>query len=164
MIADGRKDLLDAEPGSLDVVVVDTLRPQSGYSGNLYSREFYELVADRLDDDGVFTQWLPTSRTLDTMQETFPHLLVFTVPTYFDSQFAIASESPITFDRERILAALERADTSVFPPGFEEAIVRFVTETQPAPVAGGRPIEDERRNEDLFPRDEYWLNNEAGRG
>jgi spermidine synthase len=159
VIADGRKDLLDTEPDSLDVVVVDTLRPQSGYSGNLYSREFYELVTDRLDDGGVFTQWLPTDRTLDTMQETFPHLLVFTVPTYFGSRFAIASERPLAFDRDRILRALDDADTSTFPDGFEQAIVRFVTETEPEVVAGGRPIADDRRNEDLFPRDEYWLNN-----
>jgi spermidine synthase len=159
VVADGRKHLLGTPSDSLDVVVVDTLRPQSGYSGNLYSREFYELVADRLAADGVFTQWLPTGRTLETMQETFPHLLVFTVPTYFGSRFAIASERPLTFDRPRLLAALGAADTSTFPPGFEQAIVRFVTEVEPEVVAGRRPIGADRRNEDLFPRDEYWLNN-----
>jgi predicted membrane-bound spermidine synthase len=30
------------------VITVDALRPQSGYSGNVYSVEFYELVASRL--------------------------------------------------------------------------------------------------------------------
>ena len=46
-VGDGRKRLLAAEQ-PYDVITVDALRPQSGYSGNVYSVEFYELVASRL--------------------------------------------------------------------------------------------------------------------
>ena len=159
VVADGRKHLLRAEEASLDVVVVDTLRPQSGYSGNLYSHEFYELVASRLAEGGVFAQWIPTDRTLQTMQETFDHLLLFDVPTYFGSRFALASQSPLPFDRPRVLAELATAELETLPPGLAEALERFLAEAQPSPIEGGRPVPAERRNEDLFPRDEYWLNN-----
>ena len=158
-VADGRKHLLRADEGSLDVVVVDTLRPQSGYSGNLYSREFYELVESRLAEGGVFAQWLPTDRTLQTMQETFDHLLLFEVPTYFGSRFAIASDAPLAYDPAAVRAQLAESDLSVLPPGLAEALERFVIDARPATVRGGNPIPDDRRNEDLFPRDEYWLNN-----
>jgi predicted membrane-bound spermidine synthase len=53
---DGRKRLLAAEQ-PYDIVTVDALRPQSGYSGNMYSVEFYELVASRLAPRGLFAQW-----------------------------------------------------------------------------------------------------------
>ena len=158
-VGDGRKHLLRADENSLDVVVVDTLRPQSGYSGNLYSREFYELVESRLAEGGVFAQWLPTDRTLQTMQETFDHLLLFDVPSYFGSRFAVASERPLAFDRAAAQQALAAADLATLPPGLAEALVRYLAEARPEPLAGGRPVAADRRNEDLFPRDEYWLNN-----
>lgn len=159
VVGDGRKRLLRAEQGSLDIVVVDTLRPQSGYSGNLYSREFYDLVDSRLADGGLFAQWLPTDRTLQTMQGTFDHLLVFDVPSYFGSRFAIASNEPLAYDTVGVLARLAATDRSTLPPGMAEALERFVTEARPEVVRGGADVPAERRNEDLFPRDEYWLNN-----
>lgn len=156
---DGRKHLLRADEGSLDVVVVDTLRPQSGYSGNLYSSEFYELVDSRLADDGLFTQWLPTGRTQETLQEVFPHLLVFDVPSYFGSRFAVASPSPIDFERSELTERLDEVDLGSLMPSLADAVTTYAEETEPTAVEGGQPVEDDRRNEDLFPRDEYWLNN-----
>ncbi len=155
-VADGRKHLLKAEAGSLDVVVVDTLRPQSGYSGNLYSKEFYELVRSRLAPGGLFTQWLPTDRAFQTMQATFPNLLLFDVPSYFGSRFAVASLDAVEFDRAAVLASLSRSDLT---PGLAGAVERFVTTAQPTAVVGNQPVPKARLNEDLFPRDEYWLNN-----
>ncbi|HEX7094823.1 MAG TPA: fused MFS/spermidine synthase, partial [Acidimicrobiales bacterium] len=49
---DGRKFLL-ATDERFDVVTVDTLRPTSAFSGSLYSKEFYELIDDRLADGGI---------------------------------------------------------------------------------------------------------------
>ncbi|HET9442098.1 MAG TPA: hypothetical protein VFO65_02175, partial [Acidimicrobiales bacterium] len=159
VVGDGRKHLLGLNEGDLDLLVVDTLRPTAGYSGNLYSREFYELVASRLGEEGLFAQWLPSGRTLETMQETFPHLMLFDVPTYFGSRFAVASRSPVPFDREAVLDRLAATDLATLPAGLTQALQTFLATTVPAPLAGGRAVADDRRNEDLFPRDEYWLNN-----
>lgn len=158
-VGDGRKQLLATDERSVDVIVVDTLRPQSGYSGNLYSTEFYELVQSRLAAGGVFAQWIPTDRTLQTMQATFDNLLLFDVPSYFGSRFALASDTPIAFDRATVLERLATTDLSTLPPGLAEGLDRFVTDAAPTPVRGGKPVPADRRNEDLFPRDEYWLNN-----
>ena len=158
-VADGRKHLLRADERSRDVIIVDTLRPQSGYSGNLYSTEFYELVESRLADGGVFAQWLPTDRTLQTMQGTFDHLLLFDVPSYFGSRFAIASNSPIGYDPAVMQERLSTVDLSTLTPGLSQAIERFVAEARPTAIRGGKDVAADRRNEDLFPRDEYWLNN-----
>jgi spermidine synthase len=58
---DGRMFLL-ADDERYDIVTVDTLRPTSAFSGSLYSREFYELIAERLDDDGIVAQWVASGR------------------------------------------------------------------------------------------------------
>ncbi|MGH9181347.1 MAG: fused MFS/spermidine synthase, partial [Acidimicrobiales bacterium] len=74
-VGDGRKYLLGTDD-RYDVMTVDTLRPQSAYSGSLYSTEFYELVASRLTGDGLFSQWTPTPRALDTLRRVFPFVQV----------------------------------------------------------------------------------------
>ena len=42
-----------------DVVTLEPMPPNFAGVNSLYSREFYEIVATRLSDDGVVAQWLP---------------------------------------------------------------------------------------------------------
>ncbi|NNL65818.1 MAG: hypothetical protein HKP30_06225 [Myxococcales bacterium] len=42
-----------------DVVTLEPMPPNFAGVNSLYSREFYEIVATRLADDGVVAQWLP---------------------------------------------------------------------------------------------------------
>ncbi|MCB9594735.1 MAG: fused MFS/spermidine synthase [Sandaracinaceae bacterium] len=58
IIDDGRAHLRTTEE-RYDVIVLDSTHPRAVDSWILYTREFYELARDRLDDDGVLVQWLP---------------------------------------------------------------------------------------------------------
>ncbi len=71
---DGRRFLLaGGEP--YDVIVVDAVRPNTAYAGNLYSIEFYEMVKSRLAPGGLFVQWVPTGRVLNSVMRGLPSRL-----------------------------------------------------------------------------------------
>ena len=161
-VGDGRKFLLSTDE-RFDLLTVDVVRPQSAFSGNLYSVEFYELLRSRLDGDGLVSQWIATPRTLNSASEVFPHLMRFSVADYGGSQFFVAGERPIAFDRDAVLGrwrALHPA--SAFSPAQVESITQFLATVEPVTVtsAGTRtPLGEHDLNRDLAPRDEYFLNN-----
>jgi spermidine synthase len=156
-VGDGRKALLRGkEP--LQVVTVDTLRPTSAYSGNLYSVEFYELVKSRLAPDGLFAQWVATGRVLHTVKKVFPHVLVFEVPSYLHSTFFVASPSPIDFNRDQLIRRLAELDLKQTLPRQAESLTQFIRTAVPQSGHGQAAVTDEQLiNRDLFPRDEYFL-------
>jgi hypothetical protein len=146
-------------------VVIDTLRQQAGYSGNVYSKEFYELVRDRLAPDGLLAEWLPTPRTLNTALEAFPYVTMFKVASYHDSVFLVASKQPITFDRAAVLERFAALDPAKgLSPEVAASARTFLETAEPVcPITPERidPVTDENLiNRDLFPRDEYFLNND----
>lgn len=163
---DGRKWLLKTDE-RFDVMNVDVIRPQSAFSGSLYSVEFYELVGSRLAQGGVFAQWLPSDRTANGVTEVFPYVLAFTVPTYQFSQFFLASNQPLEYDGAEMQRRLDRlvataGDRFVLPEGRLESIRKVLGEAQPVPLRTGgvtAEVEGDQVNRDLFPRDEYFLNN-----
>jgi spermidine synthase len=157
---DGRKRLLTAEQ-PYDVVTVDALRPQSGYSGNVYSVEFYELVAARLAPGGLFAQWIPTERVLTSVAQVFPYVATAVGPG--SAKFLIASNDPLPTDRDAALARYRER-----PPGrltheqrasldwyFEHAELTHVRRGEPRDQ-----VPEDAVNHDLHPRDEYFLNDE----
>lgn len=156
---DGRKRLLTAEQ-RYDVITVDALRPQSGYSGNVYSVEFYELVAARLAPGGLFAQWIPTERVLASVTQVFPHVATAVGPGR--ARFLVASNDALPADaramRERFraaphgaLSAQQRASLERF---FEHHGLTHVRRGEPPAV----PAQESELNRDLHPRDEYFLN------
>ncbi|MDQ4068468.1 MAG: fused MFS/spermidine synthase, partial [Actinomycetota bacterium] len=162
-VGDGRKFLLGTDE-RYDLLTVDVVRPQAAFSGNLYSVEFYELLRSRLAPGGLVSQWMPTPRTLNSASEVFPHVLRFSVASYQGSNFYVASEQPITFDREKVLARWRALQPEqAFPPEQVESITRFLTTVEPVKIgsAPGPPVRlsEEDLNRDLAPRDEYFLNN-----
>lgn len=160
---DGRKYLLTAEPG-IDIVTVDTLRPQSAFSGSLYSVEFYELVRDRLSDDGILAQWVPSNRSLNSLTEVFPYVVTAAVPSY-NSQMMLASKQPITLDPSELAARFEAIEPDErFLPAQAASLREFVAGLTlgcvVAPDAPLGPVPDAALNRDLRPRDEYFVNND----
>jgi spermidine synthase len=77
-VGDGRNHLL-LTPDRYDVITADIIQPFHAGAGNLYSREYFDLAARTLDDDGLMLQWIghrPKSQyTLiaRTFQSAFPH-------------------------------------------------------------------------------------------
>ncbi|MDQ4068111.1 MAG: fused MFS/spermidine synthase [Actinomycetota bacterium] len=160
-VADGRKVLLTTDD-RFDVTTVDVVRPQTGYSGALYSVEFYRLIASRLHDAGLFAQWAPTPRSLNSVTEAFPYVVRFAVPSYYDSQFVIASRRPIPFDRQAVLDRLRGLPAGSFSSEQTRALTEFVAQVEPETIRGGAPappLDERHLNRDLRPRDEFFLNN-----
>ena len=58
-IEDGRQFLL-LTTGRYDVITAEPPPPHNAGIVNLYSREYFDLVRERLVDGGVVTYWLPT--------------------------------------------------------------------------------------------------------
>jgi spermidine synthase len=161
VVGDGRRHLLITDT-TYDIVVPDTLRPNSAGSGNLYSLEFQELVDDRLADDGLTVGWFPTYRALNSVSLTFPHVVTLTVPTYNDSPFYVASRSPIRLDPEVLLERFDALEADALPADQRDRLRGFLASIEPECVNDGevpaQPTTD-LLNLDLWPRDEYFLTN-----
>jgi spermidine synthase len=156
---DGRKRLLSAEQ-PYDVITVDALRPQSGYSGNVYSVEFYELVASRLAPGGLFAQWVPTKRVLASVAEVFPHVATTVGPG--PATFLVASNDPLPADLGEALARFRARPHGALSPEQRASLERFFVHARLTHVRSGEPrstpTPETELNRDLHPRDEYFLN------
>ena len=59
VVADDARHALLASEESFDVIVSDLFVPWESQSGYLYTVEHYRTAASRLNEDGLFCQWLP---------------------------------------------------------------------------------------------------------
>ncbi|MCP4675744.1 MAG: tetratricopeptide repeat protein [Deltaproteobacteria bacterium] len=76
-VADGRHFLAGTDE-HYDVVMVDSTHPKAVDSWILYTKEFYELVRERLEDDGIAVQWVPlhglSEQEFKVIVRTFLHV------------------------------------------------------------------------------------------
>ncbi|WP_207540149.1 fused MFS/spermidine synthase [Sabulicella rubraurantiaca] len=150
---DGRRALTRGE-GLYDVIEADAIRPQSSHSGLLYSAEFLQQVRARLAPGGLYVQWAPTWRVIDTFAASFPHAILLT-----PVQVMIGSDRPIRFDHAALLELLRS------PEVIAHARRGNPRATDLTKLVGG-PVtvwdENTPRAEppltDMFPRDEFFLN------
>ncbi len=83
-IGDGRQFLLNS-PNRYDVAIIDSTHPKAVDSWILYTREFYELVRERLAEGGIAVQWLPLHGLSErefkiivhTFQAAFPRMVLW---------------------------------------------------------------------------------------
>ena len=161
--ADGRR-FLAVDPRRFDLVVVDTLRPTSANSGSHYSKEFYELVAQRLSTNGVLAQWAPTERVLNSVAQVFPHVVTLRAGSDGDTTLYLASRAPIDVDRSTLLRRFDAIDPVALSAEQRGDLRRWFASWSPRCVVNGRTRSDvpsDRENSDLRPRDEYFVNNES---
>ena len=162
IIGDGRRHLLVTDE-PYDVVAPDTLRPNAAGSGALYSLEFQELVNENLADDGVTVGWIPSYRVLAAASSTYPYVATLKVPSYNDSEFYLASRSPLELDRETLLERFDAMPDAALSPGQRADLRAFIATMEPECVNNGkrapRPPTSDLENRDLRPRDEYFLTN-----
>lgn len=96
-----------------DLIFSEPSNPYRAGVASLFTREFYSVVADRLEQDGVFVQWLQAyeieSSTIRSVYATL--LSVFPNVQTWQSQNAdlllLASPQPIVWDRERLRRVVE---------------------------------------------------------
>lgn len=152
-VRDGRKFLVDTTE-RFDVIITDTLLVRSSHSGSLYSVEFYELVKSRLAPGGLLAQWAPTERTLRSVAAVFPHVARVGGPQISAADsFFLASEAPLTLDRDRFRERLEATRFDGLPERQRADLAQFIDGAF-FEVAPPTP-RDGDVNRDLFPRDEY---------
>ncbi len=155
MVGDGRREIF-VSGRRWDVIEADAILPYTSHSGMLYSVEFLRQVQDNLNEGGIFVQWAPTKRVVQSFISVFPHVILLRPISVL-----IGSTLPIPWDPDEVLARLDSADfrawaerAGVDPRTFAQLIAA------PAVVWGPETVRREGEvNTDLFPRDEYYLNN-----
>jgi spermidine synthase len=111
-VDDGR-NFLTFTPDRYDVVTADIIQPVHAGAGNLYSREYFQLVRRALKPGGLFMQWIGRRETshykaiMRTFVEVFPHATVWR-----DGDFMVGSLEPLRLDPGRVAAARGDATTA----------------------------------------------------
>ena len=149
VVGDGRRYVMQSRD-RFDVIEADALRPNSAYSGNLYSREYFDLLRSRLKPGGVAVTWAPTSRIQHTFMDVFRH--VVDIPPML-----IGSNQPITIDADAIRARAEDPFTAAHYARAGIPLQQYVTQILETAHHRERPVvsaTDAMLNTDLFPRDE----------
>jgi spermidine synthase len=152
-VADGRHSLA-LDPVRYDVIEADAILPKTALSGLLNSREFFEQVKGRLAPGGIYVQWAPTERSVETFRSVFPYVTMV-------HPAMLGSERPIPYSREKIAALL--ADPAV-AAHLDRArvdraeLARWFADKKIEVLNDGRTVPARSPNTDFFPRDEYYLN------
>lgn len=150
VIGDGRTFVLRSEP-VFDIIEMDALRPTSAYAGNLYSREYFDLLRRRLRPGGFAVTWAPTARTRHTFASVFPYAVLF-------GDIMVGSSEPIVFDPSAIKHRIAAVSDYYAEAGID--IMRLVgpyLTAEPYRIGPGDARQTTDLNTDLFPRDEFAL-------
>ena len=143
--ADGR-NALDRDGAAYDLIEADALWPTSPYAGNLYSLEFFQLCARRLNPGGMVTTWAPTDRVRATFRAALPYVV-----SVAGGDVLIGSRSPIPLEPEEWRRRLFDPQTVAYlgPPRVNGVWAEIAgAHALPPPAAA-------EINLDLFPRDEF---------
>ncbi|GMV08032.1 MAG: hypothetical protein AMXMBFR53_43070 [Gemmatimonadota bacterium] len=98
-----------------DVIAVDATSPKMAGNGSLYTVEFYELLRERISDQGIVAQWLPfhllseaeMRMTARSFQTVFPHTTVWLSPLRHHA-LLVGTKERLRVDLEAMAAKLQR--------------------------------------------------------
>ena len=127
MIDDGRNFLRRTQK-TYSAVICDATHPHSYDSWILFTQEFYRLCQSRLDDHGIFCQWIPLHGLapvqfrviLNTARTVFPEATLWAVDRCYC--LIVAGEKPLHLSPRRLASALNRKDLLPFlrPLGLDD--------------------------------------------
>jgi spermidine synthase len=108
-----------------DIISSEPSYPTEASTANLFTREFYELAATRLNEGGAFCQWLPyyalsnrdATMMLKTFGSVFPHVYLWKAPQGFDL-LMLGSKEPFKFNAREIQARVASLNRSGGPLDF----------------------------------------------
>jgi spermidine synthase len=171
LIIDDARTYLRVTPERYDIIVSEPSHPWVPGVANLFTQEFFELGRARLNDQGIFVQWVQIYQlsteslrsVLATYHKVFPHVLMFRVGGLNKGKdlLLIGSNQPLNLDRlperltdPRVQAELARVNLN------SEADVRswFVCdETRLGPAVAGAKIntDDNMHIETTVPREAF---------
>lgn len=141
-VVDGRQALA-RRPGHYDLIELDPLWPYYAYSGNLYSREFFELAAASLRPGGIVCTWSPTPRVRATFLRVFRHVRMTA-----RGHVLLGSDAPLAAATS-VAPAIQAAALAHLGP---ERLAQALAELAQMEKLEGKP--SLRANLDLYPRDE----------
>jgi spermidine synthase len=151
VVADGRHSLA-LDPVRYDVIEADAILPKTALSGLLNSREFFEQVRTKLAPGGIYVQWAPTKRSVETFRSVFPYVTMV-------HPAMLGSDRPIPYSREKMAALLARPDVAQYLTGAQiTGLANWFADKKIEVLNDGRTVPTLSPNTDLFPRDEYYLN------
>ena len=101
VVVDDGRSVLRRTDRRFDVITTEPSNPWMAGMSSLFTREFYELCRDRLNEDGVICQWVQLywssyddyCSILATLRSVFPHVILFR-STFADS-LMLASAQPL---------------------------------------------------------------------
>lgn len=85
LLASDARRFVVSTGASYDVIIADLFHPSRDGSGALYTREHFDAIQRRLNDDGIFCQWLPLFQMdletfkiiARTFSDSFPHVQMY---------------------------------------------------------------------------------------
>ena len=116
-LRDGRRELLRSTE-RYDMITLEPPPPSAAGVVNLYSRNFYQLAASRLEEGGIVAQWLPLptqndeeSRSLvRSFIDAFPYASLWT--TEFHEMLLVGSLQPMHLDVTTIRQRFEQPEVA----------------------------------------------------
>jgi spermidine synthase len=124
-VHDGRNYLMRTEE-TYDIIASGASYPTEPGASSLFTREFYELAASRLNPGGLFSQSVPyyllsnndVTMLLKTMGSVFPHVYVWKTPLTIDLVI-VASAEPFAMSADEIRQAVQRLNRPSHPLKFQ---------------------------------------------
>ncbi len=150
-VEDGRNFLLVSQK-SYDVIISAPSNPWQAGNANLFTADYFELARTRLNEGGVYCQWLPfydlrpdVFRTaMRTFTTQFSHILAFSVA---GDMFLVGSDDPLAFDYTRLANLFSRdpfqslfSSIGLSSPADLMAKVYLFSEKQLAELSHGYPL------------------------
>ena len=152
-VADGRHSLA-LDPVRYDVIEADAILPKTALSGLLNSREFFEQVRTKLAPGGIYVQWAPTERSVETFRSVFPYVTMV-------HPALLGSDRPIPYSREKIASLLAQPGVAAHLAAAridKAELGKWFADKKIDVLNDGRTVPAPSPNTDFFPRDEYYLN------
>lgn len=154
VVADGRFFLLTGD-ARYDIIEADALRPESAYSGFLYSEEYFALLRSRLKPGGIAVTWCPTERVRNTFVRVFPYVWDF-------GELLIGSSEAVDLDVHALEARTQHPFAKDYyadgVEGVADMLRAFVEKHPPKRIGPEAPRDGYGEvNSDLYPRDEFLV-------
>ncbi|MCX5784677.1 MAG: fused MFS/spermidine synthase [Elusimicrobia bacterium] len=132
IVNDGRNFLLTTK-SSYSVISVDLLWPQTAGSGSLYTKEFYKLCFQRLEDNGMMVEWIhsgfvPVSylqMIVKTVRQVFPYAGLWWSRGFQHFLLVASKKAPLSVDYRELCrkAKAERTRADLAGVGLDDPAV-----------------------------------------
>jgi spermidine synthase len=128
-IDDGRNYLVSTRR-RYDIITADTIQPVRAGSASLYSKEYFTLVRDRLNEDGVALQWFGGTDgeyrlVARTFADVFPYVTLWDNGTLLVGTKRPLKLSPETFNWKLKVPGLSEALAAIDIRSFEDLLHEF---------------------------------------